>query len=172
MLASPFRPTQKPTVIVDCKASSPEGVTSWSSLITLNEEADGDEEAEGEHDRLAEMIMGRNKGQRVAVEDTCSMILPQTPPLFSAFKKFRSKKKSKSLSRRAHGSGIFNRARDDEDEIKSKNAQLSILPTVPESTEAVEIPELSRLEEVEEDESASLSSPLRESIVKRNFLFR
>ncbi|KAM7542006.1 hypothetical protein Aperf_G00000016595 [Anoplocephala perfoliata] len=172
MLASPFR---KSTVAGNCKVlSSPEGVTSWSSLITLNEGIDEDEEV-GEHDRLAEMIMARNQGQRVAVEDTCSMILPQTPPLFSALKKFRLKKKSKSLSRRAHGIVIFSRTREDEDEEDSKKAELSILPTVPETTEAVATPELSRLEEVDEDELkelASGSSARRGSVFKRSFLFK
>ncbi|VDO11225.1 unnamed protein product [Rodentolepis nana] len=184
MLTSPFR---KPSQTAGCsngggrdfKTSSPEGITSWSSLITLNEENNEDEDAETEHDRLAGVITARHQGQRVSGDDTCSMIVPQTPPLISALKKFRSKRKEKKYFRRSYGSEIFNRADGlDEEKKKQKHEELSVLPTVPESLEAALTPDVSRLEESEENEqgggseSHHIAATRRESIFKRGFLFK
>nr|CDS26114.2 protein ect2 [Hymenolepis microstoma] len=156
MLTSPFR---KPSTAAssngagrDLKTSSPESITSWSSLITLNEENNEDEDIETEHERLAEMITARHQGQRVSGDDTCSMIVPQAPPLISALKKFRSKRKEKKHFRRSYGSEIFNRATGLDEEKKQKLEELSVLPTVPESLEAALTPDVSRLEENEDNE--------------------
>ncbi|VUZ57281.1 unnamed protein product [Hymenolepis diminuta] len=66
MLTSPFR---KPSAAGcsdsagrDFKISSPEGITSWSSLITLNEENNEDENIEIEHERPDEMVTACNQG--------------------------------------------------------------------------------------------------------------
>ncbi|VDL57630.1 unnamed protein product [Hymenolepis diminuta] len=176
MLTSPFR---KPSAAGcsdsagrDFKISSPEGITSWSSLITLNEENNEDESVEIEHEIPDEIVAARNEGQRVSGDDTCSMIVPQAPPLVYAIKKFRSRKMEKRHFRRSYGSEIFNRSIGLDEENTQEHVELPVLPTVLESLEAALTPDVSRLEENAESgegdsELQCTTTTRRESIFRR-----
>ncbi|VDK35480.1 unnamed protein product [Taenia asiatica] len=86
--------------------SSPESLTSWSSLVTLNEDRDEDAGSAG--------VVVRHRPPDSAL-DTCSMIVHPSPSLLisssSYFKKLKVGKKSKS--RRPCGSAIFHRTRSE-----------------------------------------------------------
>lgn len=190
MITSQFRRSSK---VATSGASPDAGVTSWRSLITLNEEANEEEDCE-DVGTAGNLAATRSKSQRTSGDDTCSMIVPQASSLVSAVKKMRPKSKGKKHFRRSYGSEIFNRTAlgldtEEESSTSSKEQQPeqeSHLPSVPESQEGVATPDVSSVaenadEKEEEGEkedagkpSTSTSTGLvrRQSIFKRKFLHK
>ncbi|VDM17680.1 unnamed protein product [Hydatigera taeniaeformis] len=127
---------------------SPETLTSWSSLITLNE-------GRGEDSGDAEVVNRHHPSDSVL--DTCSMIVHPSPSVLTSFSYFKKLKVGKNgKSRRTCSSAIFHRTRS-EAVVEEEEGEMAV------TTEGRNI-----------GPSSSNTGPSnrRESFFRRNFFFK
>lgn len=146
-MAAATQSAGKPKIIQ--RNSSPESLTSWSSLITLSE-------GRGEDTGNVKVVV-RHRPADSAL-DTCSMIVHPSPSLLTSSCSYSKKMKvgKKSKSRRPYGGAIFHRTKS-EMMVKEEEGEAAV--TTEESGSG-------------QSSSNAGSSSRRESFFRRTFFFK